>query len=201
MKTTEIYYLHKGDNIPFYIGKTNSNIKTNRIYNHRYKFGKNVIKEEIDIVPIHEWKFWEKFYILLYKSWGFKLENKNNGGGGLTKHKETTKRKISEKIKNNKERGSKISKSSKGLTKSHKGRKFSKKHKENIKKTRGFLKNRITTWLKIPILQYDLENIFIKEWPSQKEASNYIGTSGDGIGACCRGRQKKAYGYIWKFKN
>jgi hypothetical protein len=77
---TKIYYLHRGDNIPFYIGKTISekDIK----YQHKNKLGKNIILEVIDEVPTKEWRYWEEFYILLFKQWGFRLENKNNGGCG-----------------------------------------------------------------------------------------------------------------------
>jgi len=77
---TKIYYLHKGDNIPFYVGKTIS--ESARKSHHRNKFGKDVLLEVIDEVPTREWKYWEEFYIWLFKSWGFLLENKNNGGGG-----------------------------------------------------------------------------------------------------------------------
>lgn len=76
----KINYLHRGDNIPFYIGKTIS--EKDRKSHHRNKLGKNVILEIIDEVPTDEWKYWEEFYILLFKQWGFKLENKNNGGCG-----------------------------------------------------------------------------------------------------------------------
>lgn len=77
---TKIYYLHRGDNIPFYIGKTVS--ENSRRSHHQNKLGKNIILEVIDDVPSNEWKFWEKHYISLFKSWGFSLENKNEGGGG-----------------------------------------------------------------------------------------------------------------------
>jgi hypothetical protein len=50
----------------------------------------------------------------------------------------------------------------------------------------------------IPIIQYDLEGNFIKEWKGIVEAEKFI--KGD-IGACCRGIQKTAGEYIWKFKN
>ena len=33
------------------------------------------------------------------------------------------------------------------------------------------------------------------------QGGTLLNKTGDGIGACCRGRQKSAYGYIWKFKN
>lgn len=77
---TKIYYLHKGDNVPFYIGKTTS--EKDRKSQHRNTFGKDTILEIIDEVPTQEWKFWEEFYISLFKQWDFKLTNKNNGGGG-----------------------------------------------------------------------------------------------------------------------
>jgi len=52
-----------------------------------------------------------------------------------------------------------------------------------------------------PVLQYDLHNNFIAEFNSAKEASIAIGKPGsDDIGACCRGKQKTAHKYIWKFK-
>jgi hypothetical protein len=77
---TKIYYLHRGNNIPFYIGKTIS--EKDRKYHHKNKLGKDVILEVIDEIPTEEWRYWEEFYILLFKQWGFKLENKNNGGCG-----------------------------------------------------------------------------------------------------------------------
>ena len=49
-----------------------------------------------------------------------------------------------------------------------------------------------------PILQYDLEGNFIKECSSITEANKHH--KGD-IQACCRGKQKTAGGYIWKYKN
>lgn len=83
---TKIYYLHRGNNIPFYIGKTIS--EKDRKYHHKNRLGKDVILEVIDEIPTEEWRYWEEFYILLFKQWGFKLENKNNGGcGNIGGHK------------------------------------------------------------------------------------------------------------------
>jgi len=54
---------------------------------------------------------------------------------------------------------------------------------------------------KKPILQYDLNGVFIKEWDSIKEAKNYFNyTSEMGIISACKGRQKTAGGFIWKYK-
>ncbi len=187
MERTKIYYLHYEDNIPFYIGKTNR--IQGRIGAHRTKFGKNVILEVIDEVELSEWKYWECYWIEQFKQWGFKLENKNNGGGGSTHFISTP------------ERGLKISKSRLGKPMSHKGKLFTEEHKEKIKLTRDFLKHRPNTWTNQPVIQYDLVGNFLKEFTSQTEATLSVNAKGDGVGACCRGKQKSAYGYVWKFKN
>jgi hypothetical protein len=43
--------------------------------------------------------YWEKFYILLFKSWGINLLNMTEGGDGLQNPSEETRRKIGEKSK------------------------------------------------------------------------------------------------------
>jgi preprotein translocase subunit SecD len=68
-------------------------------------------------------------------------------------------------------------------------------------KIQNSLKNRKIEWdLKTskPIIQYDLQGNFIKEWPSRSEAKRWLG-SGD-IAGCLAGKQKQAGGFIWKFK-
>lgn len=51
-----------------------------------------------------------------------------------------------------------------------------------------------------PVLQYDLDNNFIKEWKNADEVTNELGFSKCKIQACCRGSQKQSHGYIWKYK-
>ena len=188
MEHTNIYYLHKGDNIPFYIGKTNK--PEWRIGGHRKLFGPNTKLEIIDEVLKKDFKFWECYWIEQLTSWGFKLENKNKGGGGAVKQNFKP------------SRGIKISKANKGMKKSHKGKPFSDEHKTSIKETRGFLKDREVTWLSQPVLQYDLDGNFIREFGSQLEAQYIMEKpNSDGVGACCRGNQKTAYGFKWKYKN
>jgi hypothetical protein len=192
MEYTKIYYLHLGDNVPFYIGKT-KNIN-HRLYNHRKTFGKQVCMEIIS--EVLDWRSWEKYYIKYFKEKGYLLKNKNEGGGGLDVWSEES----INKLKNHHTRGAKISKSNTGRTMAHKGKPFTEEHKQKIKQTRSFLKERKNTWQNIPILQYSLNGEFIKEWGSQIEATKFLNKNGDGVGACCRGKQKSAYGYIWKFK-
>jgi len=46
--------------------------------------GLKPIFQIIDIVPIDEWKFWEKYWISQMKTWGFNLINYTSGGDGCT---------------------------------------------------------------------------------------------------------------------
>lgn len=50
------------------------------------------------------------------------------------------------------------------------------------------------------ILQFDLDGNFIKEWPSAMQIHKELNYSVASISLCCRGKQKTAYGFIWKFK-
>ena len=80
MKST-IYYLHKGDHIPFYVGETlNPHL---RIYDHKDTYGDNTQLERLK--ETKNWRRWEKHYIKKYKKLGYKLTNKNAGGGGVAK--------------------------------------------------------------------------------------------------------------------
>lgn len=54
-------------------------------------------------------------------------------------------------------------------------------------------------WSK-PIIQCDLNGIDIKEWISQAEAARYFNIDSTGIYACCKGKQKTAAGFKWKYK-
>lgn len=51
-----------------------------------------------------------------------------------------------------------------------------------------------------PIIQYDPNNNFIKEWESTKSAANYYGFDRTGLTKCLKGNVKTSYGYIWKYK-
>ena len=62
----------------------------------------------------------------------------------------------------------------------------------------GTINERISNSLKIPILQYDLDGNFIREWPSATDVGKEVK---NGINHCLRGRAKSAYGFTWKYKN
>lgn len=60
----------------------------------------------------------------------------------------------------------------------------------------------VETFIKLskPVLQYDLHNNFIAEFPSMSVASKVTGHSRSGISRCCNGYAQSVSGYIWKFK-
>ncbi len=194
MEHTKIYYLHRGDDIPFYVGKSRRHLE--RFENHKQTFGSNIEMEVIS--EVKNWRRWEKYYIKKYRDLGYQLENKNEGGGGIEFVSQETRNKIS----NHPTRGKQISKANKGKTMAHKGKPLSEEHIAKIKANRGHLKGRPNTWQAKAVLQYDLEGNFIKEFVSQTKAQYIMGKpKSDGIGAVCRGNQKTAYGYKWKYKN
>lgn len=49
-------------------------------------------------------------------------------------------------------------------------------------------------------LQYTLNGEFIKEWKSTMDIERTLGLSNKSISACCIGKQKTAYGFIWKYR-
>ena len=51
-----------------------------------------------------------------------------------------------------------------------------------------------------PILQFDLNNNFIKEWNSMRNASRELNINISTITRCCKGIFKTAGGYVWKYK-
>lgn len=60
-------------------------------------------------------------------------------------------------------------------------------------KRKPIIKNR-------PIIQYDLDMNFIKEWKSGNEIEENLNIKKQIVQQCCRGNNKTAYGYIWQYK-
>ena len=119
---TSIYILER-NGIPFYVGKTKGKWrKTIHKRNHI-----DVVYNEIDVVEDEQWKFWEQYWICQFKTWGFKLENKNDGGGGPEQYTEEQKQKMRKPHKEG--TGAKISRS---LT----GRKYGPQSEETKQKVK-----------------------------------------------------------------
>lgn len=63
----------------------------------------------------------------------------------------------------------------------------------------GTRNERIALTKSKPVLQYDLERNFIREWPSTMECGRN-GFNQGAVAACCRGELKTYKGFIWKYK-
>lgn len=230
-----IYCLFDENDIPIYIGKTKNSLNQRKIQ-HSKRLNQFVFIFELDYIENKEWKFWEQYYISLFKSWGFNLYNNNEGGGGPSFHTEETKNKMrnshhpgtSEKLLGRKR--SDVSKRLKGkklslLTKQkisnskrgHKcynnlerGEKIKNSNNKHYQKNSNRntliskqLKGRKVSWMGYknkPILQFDKQGNFIKEWESASIAALFLDKKPSAISECCNNKRKSAYGYIWKFK-
>ena len=70
--------------------------------------------------------------------------------------------------------------------------------KENI--NFGTRNERVANKCSKPVLQYDLQDILIKEYQSVIQVERETGFANGNIVNCCKGRYKQAYGYKWKYK-
>lgn len=202
---TIIYVIEK-NNIPIYIGKT-VNFNVRKFY-HRKKYGNDITWFFIDQVEDKEWKFWEKYYISLFKSWGFNLTNQNKGGGGATSYtkeqcesisniKKGMKYNISEESRKNKsEKLTGIKRSDETKIKISQAKRGHKCY-SNPERSKKISQN---SSLKKEIIQYSLDDKKLQTFQSANEAGRHIGKSGGTIADCASGKQKTAYGFKWKYK-
>lgn len=210
-----IYYLHEGNNIPIYVGKTKQKLYQ-RLANHKWLFkNKNLQIELVDEVEDEDWKPLECYWIEQFKQWGFKLENKNKGGGGPVKYDDINLKRL--KSSWDEERKKHHSKSMKGKKHSEetkkkqslakKGKHFhTEKSKKKIsEKMKGYVfskerNQKIGKANSTSVLQYDLEGNFIKEWSSLTEASLKTKTNRSSISNCINNKLKSTNNFIWKQK-
>ena len=64
----------------------------------------------------------------------------------------------------------------------------------------GTSATRIGEKLSKPVFQFTLDGEFIREWKSCYEVQRKLGYRQSYTNACCRGKYKQAYGFIWKYK-
>lgn len=169
-------------NEPFYIGISNVNDEYKRAYKKtcRNKHWTNIIKTTnydveilIDDLTIEKAKEKEKEFISLYGRADLGtgcLVNLTDGGDGVLNMNE------------NSELRNKLSKAAIG------------------KKMTNEAKKKMGDNQKLPVLQFDLNGNFIKEWDGLIDATKSLGKYSTNIMRCCRGKFKQAYGFIWKYK-
>jgi hypothetical protein len=76
------------------------------------------------------------------------------------------------------------------IKKGHLGKTLSESHRLNLQKAKAIC----------PILQYDLDGNFIKEWVSQREVNRSLKIARVGLTRCINGICKQAGGFVWKLK-
>ena len=150
--------------------------------------------------------------------YGYNIEN---GGSTIGKHSVETKKKIGIANKGNispfkgvprsEETKKKISEKNKVALKGNipwnkgikcgsswnKGIELSEEHKKKLSEAKkGKPSRRIKS-----ILQYDKDNNFIAKYESLTIAGQTIGGDIRNISACCLGKKKTAYGYVWRYES
>lgn len=196
----------------------------NSINKYTWKIHKFEIIEECSISQLNELESWYKLCCVINYGWSnclfcniidnefrikseetkFKMSKfaKNRKWSEKTKNKISNSnkgRKLSEETKD-KIRFNKLNSENKGMLGKHHSDESKLKISQNEERKIKLRNNRIKCIEVIskPILQYDLDGNFIKEWNSTKEAYSII-EKGD-ITACLVGRTNKAGGYKWKYK-
>ena len=184
--------------------KKHHSIKLQRSWN---KYGEENFKFEI-IEECDKYKLIEReqHYIDLYNSYnnGYNCSPKSYSCLGIKRSNETKIKMSQSQIGNKNNLGKKRSQKTKDtLSKSltgntnRKGRKHSNKTIQLLREQR--IGRNSSSYNSTPILQYDLQNNFIKEWRdliSLKDSGFHSGH----ISECCRGKLKRYSGFIWKFK-
>lgn len=190
-----IVYIHIRPDInePFYVGKgipkrDKSKYGRNQYWHNIVNKNNGVFESKILFEGLSEEEalLKEREIELDLRNKGYILANIAECGvkAGTTgmKHSEESKRKISEGLK--------------GHISPNKGKKMSKESCEKKSKSMMGVMNK-------SILQYDLQDNFIKEWSSISEA--YLSLNKKITNGCinlaCKGKIKTAFGYKWKYKN
>lgn len=136
-----------------------------------------------------KYKLSSRTYERIKKEWNIKVKGKSKPKG------------FGDKIKSL-DRNKKIGDANRGKPKP---KNFSENHRTKMlgKKKSESWKLMILNVLSKPMLQYDLNGKFIKEWLNATEVKNKLNINKCSVRACIRGKTKTAGGFIWvdKLKN
>lgn len=205
-----IYIIKNNINDKVYIGKTTRDIQTRwKEHLRHYGQGKTILQkamikykienfyiEEIEECPDEKIDEREQFWVSYFDSFqnGYNLTS-----GGENSFTKTNKMKLVMELWNN------------GLTIN----KIVKETKLNVETVRAYLhKNNVTSkqikeraniatgkYHSKKVLQYDLDNNFIKEWNSMSEIERELGIRHQNISDACRKKKNHIFGnYIWRCK-
>lgn len=184
-------------------------------YNSINKYGpENFELIELEkCASIEELKEKEKIWIAIYNSANRKFGYNSTLGGEGQKANEETKKKLSnankgekhynfgkhlsEEIKRKMSLASPKNMLGKNLSEETK-KKLSESHKGKIPWNKG-KKTGIVPFSR-PILQFDLQDNFIKEWPSGKSIQRELKIEATNIMYVCQEKRKTSGGFKWKYK-
>lgn len=161
---------------------------------NKYKDAKYWTYEVLEVADVELLNDLEMQYISNLNSTDRKIGYNLTMGGdgtkgvawGTEKQKQAIKNRRSYKGTNNPNYGKHLSDEAKErISKAKSGRKQSKEQKDKKSKK---------------VLQYTLDNKFIKEWDSLTEAAHSVGCDKSLIMRVCQGIKKTAKGYHWKYK-
>lgn len=157
--------------------------------NHQFEMIKEYLESELD-----EKESYHKQQYINQFSWGLALFCRiKDGRGGKCSEETKLKMSISMKGKN---KGKKYSEETKQKMRKPKPKEFSNKmskiHKGKTIPESTRLK------MSIPVLQFDKQNNFIKEWESATKAITKLKITN--ICNCLNKRSKTAGGFVWKYK-
>jgi group I intron endonuclease len=214
------------NNNPLYLGSGTLILKALKKYG-RENFKKEILEECTSLKHLEEREtWWIKHLNALQDPDFYNLEdNRKRGTNPFANKTEKEKKeiygKISQKLKgkpnykNRKPKPSYFSQQQKERFKDRGNRSEESKRKQSESLTGKKQNQKIKNWKQSkhsktlkPILQFNLEGEFIREWHSIKEAQNYYFPKGKKPGHhngshivnTLRGKTKKAFGYVWKYK-
>lgn len=158
------------------------------------RLGKHITKEHIQKLHEGRMKKYKETGYYGNKGYMHTEEYKKKMSKVLTgiKRSEETKKKISEAQKGNKNCIGRFmsQETRKKIGNANRGRKLTEKQKEHLS---NISKN------KKKVNQYDLSGNFIKQYECLKQAEKETGILSQNIGEVCRGQQKYAKGYLWRY--
>ena len=217
MRTENIYsvYVHKNlKNNKYYVGCTSKNPSyrwnNGKGYDYNTQMWKDIQESNWNTDWVHGilGKFDNKNDALRYEAFLIAmLDSVKNGyntssyGSGDFKRSEETKKKMSESQTGRvftEEHKKKMSDNHADFS-GEKNPNFGKRHSEESKKKMSEAKIGNHNRPQKPVLQFSKTGEFIAEYPSIMEASRQTGCNKGHICNCCKGKQKSACGYIWKY--
>lgn len=184
------------------------NKKIVKLYRSLIKYGaENHVFEIIENCEIHllneRERYWQEYYNVLENGLNCRITKQNDRSGKVCRE---TLVKMSMASKGNKiwlgkkhtqETKDKISKANLGRKHSYEVNK-SKGRKGRISNMKGRFS--VNNPLSVKVLQFDLNNTFIKEWDCLMDIKRELGFHIGNVSSCLKGKLKTYKKFIWKYK-